>query len=139
MTFRRREGCLTRACSRQARLAPGSARAVGFLSAVRKVGVCGRRVEGLQLLRQVVRRQHVRVTMNWRALSWIVLGVASTLLGVLWLLQGADLLHIRPILCIANCKPVEGGSIAWMTAGALVLVVGLLAIAAGLRRRGRRA
>ncbi|HEX5576161.1 MAG TPA: hypothetical protein VFX42_09830 [Gemmatimonadales bacterium] len=76
--------------------------------------------------------------MNWRALSWIVLGVASTLLGLLWLLQGADLLHIRPILCIANCKPVEGGSIGWMTAGALVLVVGLLAIAVGLRRRGRR-
>jgi hypothetical protein len=81
----------------------------------------------------------VRDIMNWRALSWIVLGVASTLLGLLWLLQGADLLHIRPILCIANCKPMEGGSIGWMTAGALVLVAGLLAIAAGLRRRGRRA
>lgn len=76
--------------------------------------------------------------MNWRALSWIVLGVGATLLGVLWLLQGADLLHIRPILCVANCKPVEGGSIGWMTAGAILLVLGLLAIAKGIRRRGRR-
>ena len=76
--------------------------------------------------------------MNWRTLTWIVLGVASTLLGLLWLLQGADVLHIRPILCVANCKPLEGGSIAWMTGGALALVGGSLAIAAGLRRRGRR-
>ena len=76
--------------------------------------------------------------MNWRALSWIVLGAGATLLGVLWLLQGADLLHIRPILCVANCKPVEGGSIGWMTAGAILLVLGLLAIAKGIRRRGRR-
>lgn len=76
--------------------------------------------------------------MNWRALSWIVLGVGATLLGVLWLLQGADLLHIRPILCVANCQPVEGGSIGWMTAGAILLVIGLLAIAKGIRRRGRR-
>jgi hypothetical protein len=76
--------------------------------------------------------------MNLRALTWILFGVVSTLLGLLWLLQGADLLHIRPILCVANCKPVEGGSIGWMTAGAIVLVLGLLAIRAGLRRRDRR-
>ncbi|HEY6926558.1 MAG TPA: hypothetical protein VI653_23945 [Steroidobacteraceae bacterium] len=75
--------------------------------------------------------------MNLRALPWILLGVVLTLLGLLWLLQGADLLHVRPILCVANCKPVEGGSIGWMTAGAIVLVLGLLAIGAGLRRRDR--
>ena len=77
--------------------------------------------------------------MNRRSLTWIVLGAASTLLGLLWLLQGADLLHIRPILCVANCEPLEGRSISWMMVGALVLLCGLLAIAAGLRRRGRRA
>jgi hypothetical protein len=76
--------------------------------------------------------------MNLRALTSILFGVVSTLLGLLWLLQGADVLHIRPILCVANCKPVEGGSIGWMTAGAIVLVLGLLAIRAGLRRRDRR-
>jgi hypothetical protein len=78
------------------------------------------------------------MTMNWRALARILIGVALTLLGLLWLLQGADLLHIRPILCVANCKPLEGGSVGWMIAGALVLVVGLLVIASGLRGRARR-
>lgn len=76
--------------------------------------------------------------MNLRALGWILLGVALTLLGLLWLLQGADLLHVRPILCVADCRPVEGGSIGWMTAGAIVLVLGVLALRAGLRRRDQR-
>jgi len=73
--------------------------------------------------------------MNFRALARILFGVALTLLGLLWLLQGADLVHIRPILCVANCTPLEGGSVGWMAAGALVLVVGLLVIASGIRRR----
>ena len=73
--------------------------------------------------------------MNFRALARILFGVALTLLGALWLLQGADLVHIRPILCVADCKPLEGGSVGWTTAGALVLVVGVLVIASGVRRR----
>jgi len=70
-----------------------------------------------------------------RTIARILFGVALTLLGLLWLLQGADLVHIRPILCVANCTPLEEGSVGWMTAGALVLVVGLLVIASGIRRR----
>jgi len=62
----------------------------------------------------------------------------ATLLGSLWLLQGAGLLHVRPILCLADCKPLEGRSVGWITAGAVVLLGGLLAIAAGFRRSGRR-
>ena len=73
--------------------------------------------------------------MTVRTLARILFGVALMLLGLLWLLQGADLVHIRPILCVANCKPLEGGSVGWMAAGALVLVVGLLVIASGIRRR----
>ena len=73
--------------------------------------------------------------MTLRTLARILFGVALMLLGLLWLLQGADLVHIRPILCVANCKPLEGGSVGWMAAGALVLVVGLLVIASGIRRR----
>ena len=73
--------------------------------------------------------------MTLRTLAQILFGVALMLLGLLWLLQGADLVHIRPILCVANCKPLEGGSVGWMAAGALVLVVGLLVIASGIRRR----
>ena len=73
--------------------------------------------------------------MSFRGLARIVLGVALSLLGLLWLLQGADLVHIRPILCVANCKPLEGGSVGWMTAGALLLVVGSLVVASGIRGR----
>ena len=73
--------------------------------------------------------------MTLRTIARILFGVALTLLGLLWLLQGADLVHIRPILCVANCTPLEGGSVGWMTAGALVLVVGLLVIASAFRRR----
>ena len=76
--------------------------------------------------------------MKFSALARILFGVALTLLGLLWLLQGADLVHIRPILCLANCTPLEGGSVGWMTAGTLVLVVGVLVIVSGVRGRGRR-
>ena len=73
--------------------------------------------------------------MNLRGLTWIWLGTLSTLLGFFWFLQGADLAHVRPILCLANCQPLEGGSIGWMVAGALFAVVGLLAVVTSLRRR----
>jgi hypothetical protein len=73
--------------------------------------------------------------MNVRALALMLSGAALCLLGLLWLLQGADLVHIRPILCFANCRPLEGGSVGWMIAGGLVLVVGLIVIASGVRRR----
>jgi hypothetical protein len=77
-----------------------------------------------------------------RGFTWIVLGVGSTLLRLLWFLQGADLVHVRPILCVANCQPLQGGSIGWMTAGALFSVLGVVALVVGLRRgrpgRGRR-
>ena len=100
-------------------------------------GVC----HGVQVVESVAQaRDHVRhasggMIMNYRALARILFGIGLTLLGLLWLLQGADLVHIRPILCVANCKPLEGGSVGWMTTGALVLVVGLLVIASGVRRR----
>jgi hypothetical protein len=77
------------------------------------------------------------MSMKFRSLAKILSGVALTLLGSLWLLQGADLVHVRPILCVANCQPLEGGSVGWMIAGALALVVGLLVMASGVR--GRRA
>jgi len=77
--------------------------------------------------------------MRFRVLARILFGVGLTLLGSLWLLQGADLVHIRPILCVADCKPLEGGSVGWMTAGAMLLVVGLLVVVSGVRgRRGHR-
>ena len=75
--------------------------------------------------------------MDGRKVTSGVLGVVSIFLGLLWFLQGADLIHIRPILCVADCRPLEGRSIGWMTAGALVLVLGVTVIRVGLRRRRR--
>lgn len=52
------------------------------------------------------------------------LAIALTLLGALWLLQGLGILHIRPILCFANCVPVEGPSLAWFITGVLAIALG---------------
>jgi len=50
-------GCgLTRACSRRAGWPPGSARALPADRGQRNIGWCGRRLEGLQLMRQSLDR-----------------------------------------------------------------------------------
>jgi len=65
-----------------------------------------------------------------------VVGVIVALLGLLWLLQGAGLLRLCPILCFADCECVTGGSLFWAITGAITLIIG--AIVAGLSaRRGR--
>ncbi|MER7334062.1 MULTISPECIES: hypothetical protein [unclassified Micromonospora] len=64
----------------------------------------------------------------------MVAGVALILLGLLWILQGADLIRIRPILCVADCQPVTGGSPGWLAAGVVTVIAGL-AVAGFLPRR----
>lgn len=65
----------------------------------------------------------------------LVAGVLGVLLGGLWLLQGLGVVHIRPILCFANCAPIQGPSSTWAISGAFVLAVGVLAILYSRRRR----
>ena len=77
--------------------------------------------------------------MNWRTITSLVAAVALMLLGSLWLLQGAALVHVRPILCVTNCRPVTGGSAAWLAAGIVAFVMGLLLAAARTRHLHRRA
>ena len=55
----------------------------------------------------------------------IVFGIVLVALGLLWSLQGAELIQVKPILCVANCEPMVGGSVLW-------LIVGIGALAAGL-------
>lgn len=55
--------------------------------------------------------------MNWRTITSLVARVALMLLGSLWLLQGAGLVHVRPISCVTNCRPVTSGSAGWLAAG----------------------
>jgi hypothetical protein len=73
------------------------------------------------------------------AMKWIVLilGTVGVLLGGLWLLQGLDLVRMQPILCVADCEPIEGGSALWAVIGLVALAGGAFAIFRALR--GRRA
>jgi hypothetical protein len=65
----------------------------------------------------------------------VIFGIALVSLGLLWFLQGADVLHLEPILCVANCEPLVGGSTNWMIAGIIATVVGALLIRWGFNHR----
>jgi hypothetical protein len=62
-------------------------------------------------------------------------GLIAALLGGLWMLQGLGIVHLRPILCFANCVPVQGPSATWAVIGAVVLVAGGAVMRWSLRRR----
>lgn len=71
-----------------------------------------------------------------RRTARVVVGTALILLGLLWIIQGADVVRLRPILCVADCQPIAGGSPVWFAIGVVTLIVGLGVVGA-LRRRGR--
>ena len=58
----------------------------------------------------------------------IVIGVAFELLGGLWLLQGLGVVHVKPILCFANCAPVQGASLTWAIVGIITVAIGSAAL-----------
>lgn len=66
-----------------------------------------------------------------------MLGIVLASLGLLWVLQGADIIRIEPIGCVTNCEPITGGSPLWFAIGVLSLLAGLLLLGLGARRRGR--
>lgn len=41
--------------------------------------------------------------MSWWNVALAVVGVLLGLLGAFWMLQGADLVHVQPILCVSDC------------------------------------
>lgn len=57
-------------------------------------------------------------------------------LGALWSLQGAGIVHVKPILCVADCAELQGASVQWLVTG-----IGCIAVGGGLwyfaRRRTR--
>lgn len=65
----------------------------------------------------------------------IIVGTIATLLGLLWFLQGSDIVHLQPILCFANCEPITGKSPLWQVIGAIVFVIGLVVIVKRIRRK----
>lgn len=64
-----------------------------------------------------------------------ILGVMALLLGGLWLLQGLGLVTIPPILCVAECTPLEGASVGWAVAGFVLAALGTVMLVLGFRRR----
>ena len=66
----------------------------------------------------------------------VIVGLTLTALGLLWTMQGADLIQIKPILCVASCEPITGGSTLWLSIGIITTVIGLALLASlKLKRR----
>ena len=67
---------------------------------------------------------------GWGKLKKIAffLGIIAALLGGLWLLQGLGIVQLRPILCFADCAPLQGPSTTWAVIGALVFTAGGIAM-----------
>ena len=72
--------------------------------------------------------------MRWGAIVTVGLGAVIPALGILWFLQGSDLVHIEPILCVANCEPLVGHSPQWQLAGGVAALVGVGLVVASVRR-----
>ena len=64
----------------------------------------------------------------------LVLSVIAILLGGLWFLQGVGAVHLAPILCFADCEPVQGPSQTWAIIGAVFVVLGGIRVAWSRRR-----
>ena len=75
--------------------------------------------------------------MSKKAIAIGLVGVVLLGVGVLWVLQGADVVHVRPVLCVSACKPVTGGSVGWFVAGVIAVLVGVAMIVASTRRARR--
>jgi hypothetical protein len=67
-----------------------------------------------------------------------VIGVVAALLGLLWLLQGLGIVHVRPILCFADCAPIRGSSPTWAAIGAVMTLVGALGVVYSLKTPSAR-
>ncbi len=76
--------------------------------------------------------------MTWRSIARMTAGIAVALLGLLWALQGADLVRIEPILCAGECEPITGGSTGWLIAGIVSILIGLAVVTVPWRRRERQ-
>ena len=67
----------------------------------------------------------------------LVSGIIAILLGALWLLQGLGIVHLRPLLCFADCAPVQGPSATWAVIGAIAVAVGAYGVVWSRRHKPR--
>ncbi len=68
----------------------------------------------------------------------LVLAALLIALGALWALQGAGVVHLKPVLCVADCAELQGESTQWLATGLGTIVAGA-AIGYFARRRARDA
>jgi hypothetical protein len=65
--------------------------------------------------------------------AWLLIA-----LGTLWALQGADLVHLKPIACVADCTELKGPSGQWLVTGLVTIGVGAALWYFARRRTPRR-
>jgi hypothetical protein len=64
-----------------------------------------------------------------------VFAIIAILLGTFWFLQGVEILNVCPILCFADCACIEGGSLFWGLAGAVVFILGILTVFISMKHK----
>lgn len=75
--------------------------------------------------------------MRWIWMSVLAVGLAVSGVGILWFLQGSDLVHIQPIACVGDCEPVVGHHPEWQLAGVVAVLTGALATTLAVRKLRR--
>ncbi|HTS88724.1 MAG TPA: hypothetical protein VMG41_09555 [Gemmatimonadales bacterium] len=65
-------------------------------------------------------------------------GVVLVALGLLWLMQGLDVVRVCPLLCFVDCKCVSGSSPLWAGIGAVAVAVGAVSVYLAVRWRPGR-
>jgi hypothetical protein len=79
----------------------------------------------------------IRLRMNGKQIAGGLFGAFIAFLGLLWFLQGTGILHIRPILCVANCEEIVGGSPSWVVFGVITFLIGIIILIMSVRRFGK--
>jgi len=72
--------------------------------------------------------------MRPRDIAATVVGVLLALLGLLWLLQGAGVLRLCPLLCFVDCACLTGESEFWEVTGALAFILGIMVVGVSVRQ-----
>ena len=72
--------------------------------------------------------------MTIKRIALLFLGIILTLLGLLWFLQGSDIVHMKPLLCFANCEPIVGKSLQWQIIKTITFIVGVLIVSKNITK-----
>ena len=72
--------------------------------------------------------------MDLKRVIGAIVGIVLAMLGLLWFLQGTGLVRMCPVLCLADCECVTGGSLFWEIGGAITFTIGVILAWVSLRR-----